>query len=310
MSTATQTKTDFPQTLRQQTVLYGAMNICGNWRNRRSPEEAAETLLAAYQAGYRVFDHANIYGGGKCEAAHGQALAQNPSMAKDSFTISKAGHVFPKDGGKTPHHYNTSRQHLVDQAKASRDRLGVEAIDLFLVHRYDPLGSCQEIAAALQELAEGGIARSFGVSNFLPHQFDALQAHCPFPLIANQIKFNPYHYQPIYDGSLDHCQQHGIVPLAWSPYEKGFLSGKELPEEADARLGETLHAVQLLAEQLGRATLEVTTAWIRRHPAAPIPVNGSTHPGRMAAALASADLPMDDLAWYRILIAAQQEKLP
>lgn len=300
-----------PPALLDTPLAYGCMNICGK---PKAPKEAPhEAILAAYEAGFRLFDHADIYRGGECEKAHARALAECPKMAAETFTISKAGHVFPKWGSPEPHHYNTEPQHLIDSARASRDRLGVERIDLFLIHRHDPLLDPFAVGEAFARLHEEGVVGHVGVSNHLPWQLEALRRNSPLPLIANQIQFHPGHVDPVFDGTLDHALAHGIRPMAWASIGKGaFASGGAVAEahpERD-RFRRIQAALDDVAERHGVTRTQATLAWLRRHPSAPIPVVGTTNPERIAEAWAAKDYTMDRIDWFRILIASRGERMP
>lgn len=292
-------------------LIYGCMNICGK---PKAPKESPhESIIAAFETGFRVFDHADIYGGGACEEAHARAIQECPALAAEGLTISKAGHVFPPYQAPYPHHYNTEPGHMIDSAKRSRDRLGVEKIDLFLVHRWDPLLDPFEVGDAFQQLREQGVVAEFGVSNYLPWQFEALRLNMAVPLIGNQMQFHPGHLDPMFDGTLDHALAHQVTPMTWGSIGKGaFATGGEVAEghPERERYLQIQQALDEVGERQGWTRTQTTLAWLRRHPARPVPVVGTTAPERIAECWQAAELAMDRVDWFRILIASRGERMP
>jgi len=292
-------------------LIYGCMNICGK---PKAPKEAPhESIIAAFEAGFRTFDHADIYRGGQCESAHARAIAECPELAKAGRTISKAGHIFPPSQAPYPHHYNTEPGHLIESAKASRDRLGVETIDLFLIHRFDPLLDPFEVGDAFLQLQEEKVVRDFGVSNYLPWQLEALRIHMPVSIAGNQIQFHPAHLDPVFDGTLDHALAHGIVPMTWASIGKGmFATGGEVPQDhaERERYLRIQAALDEVGEREGRTRTQVTLAWLRRHPSRPVPVVGTTNPERIAESWGAADFELSRIDWFRILIASRGARMP
>ncbi len=295
----------------QVPLIYGCMNVCGT---PRAPKVAPhESIIAAFEAGFRLFDHADIYRAGACEEAHARAARECPELARSGFVITKAGHVFPPHGSSEPHHYNTEPSRLVESARRSRDRLGVGVIDLFLIHRPDPLLDPVGVAEAFLQMKEEKIAAHFGVSNFLPWQCEALQAHLPDPLYANQVQFHPGRLEPMFDGTFDYALARGMVPMAWGPLNKGAFATDALLAENHAEQ-EPYRRIQSALDEVGSAMgvtrTQAALAWIRRHPARPIPVIGTTQPERITEAWQGGDLTMDRVDWFRILIASRGGRMP
>lgn len=279
----------------------------GMWRFRGSDIAAARRLVeAALEAGIDLLDTADVYGPdngepfGAAEALLGRVLAEAPDL-RDRFTLATKG------GIRLGAPYDSSAAYLVEACEASLQRLGVERIDLYQIHRPDHLAHPAEIAEAFRQLLAAGKVRAFGVSNHQPAQTAALQAHLPFPLAATQPEFSPLAIAPLYDGSLDQALELGLGVLAWSPLGGGRL-GAEAPEEPRARgVAEALDAV---ARPLGVPRAAAAYAWIMAHPARPIPIVGSQTPARIAEAVRALEVSFTREQWYAVLTAARGEPLP
>lgn len=247
-------------------MAYGCMRISGaSDPSKVTPEMArqgVESILAAMEAGYRIFDLADIYGRGACENFYGQALREAPELRKLGVIVSKCGIRWPGDGGaEAPRRYDLSHKHIVWSCEQSLKRLGVEAIDVFLLHRPDFLTDPAEVARAFTDLKRQGKVKEFGVSNFHPTLLAALQAACPMPLLTNQVEIHLGHLAAFTDGTLDQCLALGMTPMAWSPLAGGLLGGGLWLE---AGLLKELDA-QATAHGCSRAV--VALAWLLKHPA-------------------------------------------
>ena len=183
-----------------------------------TPEKVAhahESLKAAYEAGYTFFDHADVYCAGMAEGIFGQVL-QAVSGMRDRIVIgTKCGVRRPNEPDPgSPYRYDFSAEHIVRSCEESLTRLGVERIDLYLLHRPDYLMDPQEVAAAFSRLKQNGKVREFGVSNFRPSQVAMLQKVCPMRLIVNQVEISLSRLDTFEDGTVDQCQTEGICPMA------------------------------------------------------------------------------------------------
>src|SRR5690349_4223881 len=114
-------------------LAYGCMRIAGTWKPREVTAEKAaagrRAVIAAYEAGYTLFDHADIYCRGACEDIFGQALKQVPAMRDRILIATKCGILFPGDPSPdSPHRYDLSPEHILRACEGSLRRLGVETI--------------------------------------------------------------------------------------------------------------------------------------------------------------------------------------
>lgn len=281
----------------------------GFWRLMEwqlSPAEVLDLLHALLDEGITTVDHADIYGGYRCEEAFGAALVLEPSLRDRLEIVTKCGIKTPAWPGNPLPHYNTGKAHILLSVENSLRRLRVEAIDVLLIHRPDPFMDADETAAAFEALHQSGKVRWFGVSNFTPSQYDLLQSRLDFPLVTNQVEFSVLHLDPLYDGTFDQLQRLRVIPQAWSPLAGGRLFSGE--DERAARVRAVLAEVG--AELGGASPDQVALAWIMAHPVSVQPVIGTGRLERVRAAAAAADLALTREQWYTILKASHGHDVP
>ena len=196
---------------------YGCWRIAGTWDPAAiTPEKEAAgraAVIAAYEAGFTLFDLADIYCEGHCERIFGQVLSSIPGMRNHIVIATKCGiRMQGQPHPSSPYRYDFSEEHIVRSCEESLRRLGVETIDLYLLHRPDYLGAPAEVAQAFAKLKASGKVREFGVSNFRPSQFTALQRACPMPLAVNQVEISLARLDRFHDGTLDQCLAESITP--------------------------------------------------------------------------------------------------
>jgi predicted oxidoreductase len=296
---------------------FGNMRTVGSWNPAEVTKEKMEAGIAAhvaaYEAGYTLFDTADIYCRGVCESCLGETLKRVKGMRDKILIATKCGIRFPDDPAGSPHRYDFSAEHILWSCDQSLKRLGIETIDLYQLHRPDLLMNPPEIAEAFEKLQKAGKVRFFGVSNFMPSFLSALRAHVTMPLIVNQVQIGLHRLEPFYDGTLDQCIEHTITPLAWSPIGGGFLGdgGKVSDKHSRREVMEAL--VKLLDETAARYNItrtQLSLAWLLKHPSRIIPIVGSAKPDHIKAATKADDVELSRDDWYRILVAARGEKLP
>jgi aryl-alcohol dehydrogenase-like predicted oxidoreductase len=273
----------------------------GMWRFSGDDVPAARARVeAALEAGITLFDTADIYGAdtpagfGSAEALFGRVLAQVPAL-RDRIVIATKGGIMPG----IP--YDSGAAYLSQAIDLSLQRMGIEQIDLYQVHRRDFLTHPQEVARTLEDAVVGGKVRAIGVSNYSPAELSALQAFLPQPIAATQPEFSALRTAPLFDGTLDQAMSSGMAVLAWSPLGGGRLAGTTSP------------AGGLLAEQAARFDVDMTAAslsWIMAHPARPVPIIGSQSPARIAASVDAFKVAWTRSEWYAVLAASRGEKLP
>jgi predicted oxidoreductase len=271
-------------------------------------------IIAAYEAGYTLFDTADIYCGGEAERILGQALKEVSGMRGRVIVATKCG-IRPAGTPHTqaPQRYDFSHEHIVDSCEQSLKRLNVETIDLYMLHRPDFLACPDEIAEAFSQLKSSGKVRYFGVSNFRPTLVTALQVTCPMPLVVHQVEISLAKMEPLTDGTLDQCLIEKITPMAWSPLAAGLIGGGAhdlLPSQKGYRPEPFLPAIDAVAKDRGASRTTVALAWLMKHPSGIQPIVGSINPDRIRQAAKADELELSREEWYRLLLAARGEPLP
>ena len=298
-------------------LAYGCWRLVGTWDPKEvTPDREAtgrRAVIAAYEAGYTLFDNADIYCRGVCESVFGQAMREVRGMRERVIVATKCGICFGGDPAPdAPGRYDFSPEHIVRSCEQSLKRMGVETIDLYQLHRPDLLMDPPAVAEAFDQLRAAGKVREFGVSNFSPSQLRALQSACPMPLAVHQVEIHLGRLDAFNDGTLDQCLAETITPLAWSPLGGGTLFAKPHgdPGTPKRRVPGLPQAIEQVAREVGVSPAVVALAWLLKHPAKIVPIVGSMDLNRIAE-LTRADV--TDLTreqWYRLLIAARGEPMP
>ena len=299
-------------------LAYGCWRVTGVINHPPIDDEhtkkGKEAIAAAYEAGYTLFDLADIYSDGLGEEVFGHALKDIPDMREIILITTKCG-ILKKGNpeNEAPYRYDLSREHILRSCEASLKRMGIDCIDLYQLHRPDYLMEPEEIASAFEELKEGGKAREFGVSNFTVDQLNHLQAACPMKLVCNQVEISLLHHDALNNGSLDHYQRNNITPLAWSPLAQGKLGSTypiSLRNPNHSQEQALRDALQIAARLEECSRTAVALAWLIRHPAGIVPIIGSTNPEHIRDATKAADLRLSREGWYRLMEAAAGKQLP
>lgn len=279
----------------------------GMWRlaeDGRSVAEASRLVHAALDAGITLLDTADIYGFdgsggfGDAEALLGEVIAAEPGLRSRMVLTSKGG-IMP------PLPYDQSREYLAAAIDASLQRLQVETIDLYQVHRPDILTHPQEVARTLEDAVAAGKIRALGVSNFTIHQIEALQHFLGSKLVSIQNEISPLRIASFENGELDQAMRHGLTALAWSPLGGGRLVHAETDRDRAVAI-----ALDTIAEQHGVSRSVAAYGWLMAHPAGIIPIIGSQNADRIAEGTAALGMRWTRQDWYAVLVAARGERLP
>ncbi len=277
----------------------------GLWRFTTDDVAEAHALIeTALDAGMNLIDNADVYGldyGGGGFGANedllGKVLAQAPQL-RDRMVLASKGGIMP------PVPYDSSPGYLVEACDASLQRMGVDTIDLYQIHRPDMFAHPADTAAALAGLREAGKIREVGVSNYTADQYDALAKHLPFPIAATQPQFSCAHLDPMRDGTFDRAMRDGVVPLAWSSLAGGRLAtGDDVPADLIAVLDR-------LAEREGVDRAAIAIAFVLAHPSQPVAIIGSQNPDRIRAATAALTVNLNRADVYEIVVASDGVPLP
>lgn len=304
--------------LQSSRIAYGCWRVAGSWDPTQVTEDTRaagrRAIQAAYEAGYTLFDNADIYCHGEAEKILGAVLKEIPGMRARVVIATKCG-IRPEGTprGDAPQRYDFSAEHILYSCEQSLKRLNLETIDLLMLHRPDYLADPQEIAKAFSQLRAAGKVRYFGVSNFRPTLVTALQVVCPMPLVVHQVEISLARFDAFTDGTLDQCLIEKITPMAWSPLAAGLIGGGAralLPSQETYRPQKFLPVLDAIAKERGSTRAVVALAWLLKHPASILPVLGSTNPERIREAAKADDLKLSREEWYRLLLAARGGPLP
>lgn len=267
----------------------------------------------ALEHGINFFDHADIYGKGRCEELFGQVLT--PSLREKIILQSKCS-IRPGIA------FDFSKEHILNSVDGILKRLNTEYLDILLLHRPDALMEPEEVADAFRILKESGKVRHFGVSNQTPMQMELLSKYCDEPLLINQLQLSIAHCPMINSGInanmyndsginrdggvLEYCRLKDITIQAWSPFQYGMFEGIFLENEKFAELNKV---IDNLAEKYNVTNSAIAVAWILRHPAGIQTIVGTTNKDRIAQISKASEIRLTREEWYALYMAAGN-KLP
>ncbi len=217
----------------------------GTWR-LQDGEETNRAVRAALEAGYRSIDTAAMYGN---EESVGRALRESGIPRQEVFMATK---VWNSDQG-----YESTLRAF----DASRKRLGLDTLDLYLIH-WPAAGKLLDTWRALEKLYRDGKTRAIGVCNCHVHHLEEILAHCEVKPMIDQVEFHPYLAQ---QELRRFCGQQGIQMEAWAPLMKG--AGVNVPE------------VVVIARQREKTPAQVLIRWVLQNNVIAIPK--SAHPDRI-----------------------------
>jgi predicted oxidoreductase len=284
--------------------------VQGYWRMAQwgmNTQQHLAFIKKHVELGISTVDHAPVYGDPSCESLFGHALKLDPSLREKIEIISKCG-IYPKQSssGNQVGHYDCRKDSILSSVDGSLKRLGVEHLDVLLIHRPDYLMDADEVAEAFTALKQSGKVRYFGVSNFTTSQFSLLQSRLDSSLITNQVELNPVNLAGLDNGTLEQLQQLEVRPMAWSCLAGGKIFSEQ--SERATRLRKTLIE---LANELGATSIDqVIYAWVMRMPAKPVTILGSGNSSRLASAVEALDLSLSQEQWYRVWVASKGHAVP
>ena len=294
-------RVDFGTGLLMSRIIYGMWRLTND--TDTSPVHVQAKIETCLAQGITTIDQADIYGGYMAEEVLGKAL-KGTALRDKIEIVTKCNIVAPvgRHAMARVKYYDTTRAHIIASVDASLRLMGVDYIDLLLIHRPDPMMDHLETGSALDDIVSTGKIRAVGVSNFRPWDIDLLQSAMKSPIVANQIEISVLHYKPFTNGDIAFLQQRGITTMAWSP-----LAGGALFNTANKSL---LEALAKVAERLESDVTSVAVAWLLAHPARILPVMGTNNLERIAAFSKATTLIIDRQTWYEIYTAALGEDVP
>ena len=279
----------------------------GMWRlsddEDTSPARVQAKVDACLAQGITTMDQADIYGGYMAEEILGNAL-KGTGLRSEIEIVTKCDIVAPagRHAQARVKYYDTSRQHITQSVEDSLRLMGIEQIDLLLIHRPDPIMDHHETGTTLDDLVASGKVSNIGVSNFRPWDMDLLQSAMKTRLVTNQIEISVIANDAFTNGDLAYLQRHDIKPMAWSP-----LAGGALFTDANASL---IAIMRRLGDKQGGDTSAVALAWLMAHPANIIPVVGTNNLDRLRALSTAFDVELGREDWFEIYTAALGHEVP
>lgn len=192
-------------------------------------------------------------------------------------------------------YYDTSRAHILASVDHSLRLMGLDKIDVLLVHRPDPLMDHHETGAALDEVIASGKVRAVGVSNFKLHDWTLLQSGMKNRLVTNQIEMSLTAHDALTNGDIAYLQERSVPPMAWSPLGGGALMTENTP--LTAMMDEVASA-----NSVDRGAVAV--AWLLAHPARIMPVMGTNNINRIKGLSDALKVDMPRTTWFKLYESA------
>ena len=264
----------------------GAMSF-SNFYGPTTEVDSHAILDAAVAAGVTHIDTSNVYGMGTSETVIGTYLKANPS-ARDHFSIATKGGITRNPNGPG-NVFNNSPEHLQAELEGSLKRMGVEAVDLYYVHRRDASVPIEEVTETMAALVKSGKAKYIGFSEIAPTTLR--RAHAVHPVAAVQSEYSLSTRSPEM-GLLQTCAELGVALVAFSPVGRSFLTDTPLTYAAAQELPFLTHnprfmqpnydaniaavaPFQALAAEIGMSTAGLAIAWVLAQGDHVIPIPGT-----------------------------------
>src|SRR6516162_5845019 len=266
-------------------------------------EEDAEPIVrSAVEGGITFFDTADVYNGGESEVLTGRLLPKLFGLREEYVVATKVhGETMPGENGR-----GLSRKHVMASIDGSLERLGLDYVDLYQIHRWDKTTPIAETMEALHDVVKSGKARYIGASSMYAWQFAKAQRVAATPFVSMQNHYNLI-YREEEREMIPQCIDQGVGVLPWSPLARGLLAGTRTREgerlTVRARtdpFGDSLYqnsadfdvvdAVGGVAAARGVPPAQVALAWLLHRPGVTAPIVGATKPGHIEDALAAVQL--------------------
>ena len=265
-------------------------------------EAAAEPIVRrAVEGGVIFFDTADVYNGGASEVITGRLLKRLFGMREEYVVATKVhGRTMPGENGA-----GLSRKHIMASIDASLTRLGLDYVDLYQIHRWDPRTPIAETMDALHDVVKAGKARYIGASSMFAWQFAKAQTVAATRFVSMQNHYNLV-YREEEREMIPQCIDQGVGVLPWSPLARGLLAGNRTRDErlterarTDA-FSDSLYVPDLdfpvvdraaeVASARGVPTAQIALAWLLQRPGVTAPIVGATKLGHLEDALAAEQL--------------------
>src|SRR3954469_10985281 len=269
-------------------------------------EEQAEPIIRrAVEGGITFFDTADVYNGGESEVLTGRILGKLFGTREEYVLATKVhGQTMPGENGR-----GLSRKHVLASIDASLGRLGLDYVDLYQTHRWDPRTPIEETMEALHDVVKSGKARYIGASSMYAWQFAKAQSVAATRFVSMQNHYNLV-YREEEREMIPQCVDQGVGVLPWSPLARGLLAGNRTREgerlttrartdsfsdslyepETDLPVVDRLNEV---AGERGVPPAQVALAWLLHKPGVTAPIIGATKLEHLDDAVAAEKLALD-----------------
>jgi aryl-alcohol dehydrogenase-like predicted oxidoreductase len=263
-------------------------------------EAAAEPIVRhAVEGGITFFDTADVYNGGQSEVVTGHLLRRLFRTREEYVVATKVClKTMPGENGR-----GLSRKHVLASIDASLERLGLDYVDLYQIHRWDRLTPIEETMEALHDVVRAGKARYIGASSMYAWQFAKAQRLATTRFVSMQNHYNLV-YREEEREMIPQCIDQGVAVLPWSPLARGLLAGNRTREgerlTARARtdaFGDSLYTPEIdfavveraaeIAAERGVSSAQVALAWLLHKPGVTAPIVGATKAEHVDDALAA-----------------------
>jgi len=281
--------------------------VYGMWRinaDDATPSHVTKKIRACLEQGITTIDQADIYGDYTAEATLGAALKFDSGLRDQIEIITKCDIIAPvgRYAGKRIKYYDTSKAHINKSVDLSLKSMGIDHIDLLLIHRPDPFMDHHETGAVLDSLISSGKIKAAGISNFKPYDYNLLASAMKNPLVTNQIEISVQTNQAFTNGDIAHLQKNNIPPMAWSP-----LGGGGLFKDKQSSLYKTLDNI---AKNKNTDVATIAIAWLLAHPSKIIPVMGTNNLNRIKTLSKALDVEIDRQTWFEIYEKSNGAEVP
>jgi 1-deoxyxylulose-5-phosphate synthase len=270
-------------------------------------EESAQPIVRrAVEAGITFFDTADVYNGGLSEVVTGRLLPRLFGMREEYVLATKVCmRTMPGENGR-----GLSRKHILASIDASLERLGHDYVDLYQIHRWDPLTPIEETMDALHDVVKAGKARYIGASSMYAWQFAKAQRVATTRFVSMQNHYNLV-YREEEREMIPQCVDQAIAVLPWSPLARGLLAGTRTREgerrTVRARtdsFGDSLYTPEVDFDVVDRANevaaargvpaAQIALAWLLHKPAVTAPIVGATKLEHLEDAIAAEQLSLGE----------------
>ncbi|WP_299139350.1 aldo/keto reductase [uncultured Tateyamaria sp.] len=284
----------------------GAMSFAGIYGNA-TPEDSHAVLHACRDAGVTHIDTSNVYGAGRSEEIIGSWFKDTPGARDDMVLATKAGIT-----GQPERRFNNDPAYLTQCLDESLQRLGVDHVDLFYVHRLDTAHSPEDVAGTLKSLIDAGKTRAVGFSEIAPHTLRRAATECPIAAVQSEYSLSTRAPEL---GLIQTCAEMDVTLVAFSPVGRAFLTDapfsyahgqsmaftKDNPRFVEPNYSANIAATdrfRTLAAEMGAPAAAVAIAWLVSRGDHVLPIPGTKNTAHLAELLQGMEMTLsaDDLA--------------